>query len=144
MPQLSPEVKHHILQHYSSRDPARSFVSLARLHNIAGGERTLRRWHQQWDGTVQSLQRKQGSGRPRTLSRAEVNRHVRTPIRSANRAHRAISYTTLLPDVQLKTGKNVTLRTLQRYGKEELKANQKHTKKRTADESKCTDTTEKR
>jgi hypothetical protein len=47
-----------------------------------------------------------------------------------------VHYTTLLPAVRAKTGKELSLRTLRRYGKEQLGAKQKRSKKRTADESK--------
>jgi hypothetical protein len=73
----------------------------------------------------------------RALSRAEVSRHVRAPILAANHKHSAVSYAQLLPEVQRKTGKALSVRTLRRYGKEELGARAKHTKKRTADESEC-------
>jgi hypothetical protein len=63
---------------------------------------------------------------------------VRAPILAANRAHRAIHYTELLPAVRQKTGTEVSLRSLQRYGKEEHGAKQKRGKKRTAEESECT------
>jgi hypothetical protein len=71
------------------------------------------------------------------LTRAEVSRHIRAPILAANRAHRAVSYTRLLPEVQRKTRKQISIQTLRRYGKQELGVKQKHTKKRTADESEC-------
>lgn len=138
MPHLSAEAKHHILLEYAPRDTTRSFAALARRHAIAGGAGVVRHWHDRWDGTPVSLQRKEGTGRVPLLSRAEVSRHVRAPILTANRAHRAISYTDLLPEVQRKTGKQLSLRTLQRTGKEELGARSKHTKKRTADESEHT------
>lgn len=85
----------------------------------------LRGWLQRWDGSAASLERKQGSGRARVLSAAQVSRHVRAPLLAANRAHRAIHYTDLLPSVRQKTGKQLSLRSLQRYGKEELGAKQK-------------------
>ena len=97
----------------------------------------LQRWHAQWDGTAASLKEGKSSGRPRVLNRAQVSRHVRAPILAANRAHRAIHYSELLPTVRQKTGAEVSLRSLQRYGKEELGARDKHSKKRTADESEC-------
>jgi len=137
MSHLSAEAKHHILLEYAAHDTTRSFAALARRHGIKGGWRVLQRWHQRWDGTPASLQEQPRSGRPRVLSRAQISRHVRAPILAANRAHRAISYTQLLPDVRQKTGIDVSLRSLQRYGKEELGARDKHTKKRTADESEC-------
>jgi hypothetical protein len=129
---------HHILLEYAAHDTTRSFAALATRHAIKGGWRTVQRWHSRWNGTALSLQRKAGTGKTPLLSRAEISRHVRAPILAANRAHRAISYTKLLPDVKRKTGKAIALRTLQQYGKQELGARDKHTKKRTADESEHT------
>ena len=74
------------------------------------------------------------------MSKKEVAQHVRTPILRANRAHKAVHYSKLLPGVRQRTGKEVSLRTLQRYGKEELGAKQRKGRKRTADESECTHT----
>jgi transposase len=142
MPHITAEAKHHILLEYQPRSTTHSFAALARKHNIAGGESTVRRWHQRWNGSAASLQEKKRSGRPRLLSRAQVSRYVRAPILAANRAHRAIHYSTLLPSVQAKSHTQVSLRSLQRYGQQELGVKQKHSKKRTADESECTDTRE--
>jgi hypothetical protein len=100
----------------------------------------VQRWHERWDGAATSLQRKAGGGRPRALSRKEVQQHVRAPILRANRAHRAVHYPSLLSSVCEKTGKIVSPRTLRRYGHEELGARQRRGKKRAADESECTHT----
>ena len=137
MPHLRAETKHAILLEYTPRSPSHSFVALAQRHGIAGGAKVLQRWHARWDGTAASLQEGKSSGRARALSGAEVSRHVRAPILAANRAHRAIHYTELLPRVQAATGKQLSLRSLQRYGEKELEARDKRTKKRTADESEC-------
>jgi hypothetical protein len=95
----------------------------------------VQQWHQRWDGSAASLQDKQRSGRPRKLSSRQVQQHVRKPILAANRKHRPISYTQLLPSVQAATGSQLSLPTLRRYGKEELRIKSKATKKRTAVES---------
>jgi hypothetical protein len=142
MPHLSADVKHTILLEYQPRSPTHSFVALAQRHGIAGGEWMVRNWHSRWDGTSQSLEERPRTGRPRILSRAQISRHIRAPILAANRAHRAIHYTTLLPTVRQKTGGTISLRTLQRYGKQELHVKDKHSKKRTAQESECTHTYE--
>jgi hypothetical protein len=140
MPHLGAEAKHHILLEYSPRDSTRSFAALARRHAVRGGARLLRLWHRRWDGTPATLERKAGSGGARVLSRAQVQRHIATPIRAANRAHCAIhsDYTDLLPPsrVRAATATQVSLRTVRRYGEEELAAKQKRGKKRTAQESK--------
>ena len=136
MSHLSAITKHHILLEYSPDRASQSFAALALRHGVAGGARTVQRWHEQWTGDAASMERKKGTGRARTLTPAEVSRHVRAPILAANRAHRAIHYTDLLPSVQQISGKEVALRTLQRYGHDELDARNKTTKKRTAAESK--------
>lgn len=135
MPQLSVDTKHHILLEYAADDDTRSFAALALRHGVKGGARVVRRWHRSWNGTPASLQRKAGSGKARILSKAQVTRYVRQPLLAANRAHRSVHYTQLLPIVRQKTGKKLSIQTLRRYGKQELGAKEKHTKKRTADES---------
>jgi hypothetical protein len=135
MREFTPQHKHNILTHYRAGVRGAGFDALARRFAVKGGGSLVRSWHTRWDGTPASLQEQPRSGRPRILSRAEVSRHVRAPILAANRAHRAIHYTTLLPEVKAKTGKDVSVRTLRRIGKEELEAKQKRSKKRTADES---------
>ena len=140
MSQLSAETKHHILLEYSPRSTDHSFAALAARHSIGGGADVVRHWHIRWDGTAASLERREGSGRPRTLRSRQVQQHVRAPIQRANRAHKAVHYTDLLAKVRQRTGTEVSLQTLRRYGKKELGAKQKHTRKRTADESECTHT----
>ena len=137
MSHLSADTKHHILLEYAAGDAARSFDALAERHSVKGGRDVVRRWHQKWNGTPASLQRKAGSGKKRILSSAQVSRHVRVPLLAANRAHRSVHYTQLLPTVRQKTGKQLSIQTLRRYGKEQLGAKEKHTKKRTAQECKC-------
>ena len=134
MQHLSAETKHHILLEYCPRERGRGFKALAARHNIKGGATLISTWHRRWDGTPQSLEEGARSGRPRALSSAQVRRHVAAPIRNANRAARVVSYTELLPQVQSATHTEISLRTLQHYGKEELHATAKHGKKRTSDE----------
>jgi hypothetical protein len=70
------------------------------------------------------------------LNSREVKQYVRVPILRANRAHKAVHYTSLLPAVQRNTGKQLSIQTLRRYGKQEIGVKQRRGKKRTADESK--------
>lgn len=140
MPLFTPELKHHILQQHSTNPDECSFAALAQRYGVKGGRKVVRDWWLAWDGTSASLQRKEGSGKQPLLSTAQIRRHIATPIRAANRAHRAISYTSLLPQVQAATGKQLSLRTLQDYGKKELGGKQASTRKRTAHESEYTAT----
>lgn len=137
MKQLSPSTKHSILLEYRPYSTTHSFAALARRHGVAGGGEVVRRWHQRWDGSAASLQRRKGGGRPRSLSSRQVQQHVRAPILAANRAHKSLHYTKLLPAVRRKTGNDLSIQTLRRYGKEELGAKQRRGKKRTAEESEC-------
>jgi transposase len=122
MPHLSAEAKHHILLEYAPHCSDRSFAALAQRHAIRGGKQTVQQWHSRWDGTAHSLERREGSGRQRSLSSRQVQQYVRAPILRANRAHRAVHYTELVDSVREKTGTDVSVRTLRRYGKEELGA----------------------
>ena len=135
MPHLTPKAKHHILLALPSRPRTTDFVKLAQLHGVKGGRKVVREWWLRWDGTSQSLERREGSGRPRLLTAQEVHRHIRTPILAANRSHRAIHYPDIHQGVQDKTGKKVSIQTVRRYGEGEARAKQKHSKKRTASES---------
>jgi transposase len=136
MQHLSAEAKHHILLEYAPRSTTHSFAALARRHAVRGGARTLQRWHSRWNRTPHSLQEGERAGRPHALSRAQVSRHVRAPILAANRAHRSVRYPQLLDSVREKTGTQVSLRTLRRYG-QEMGATMKRGKKRTAEEREC-------
>jgi transposase len=137
---FSPKLKQHILTLYTPHSRERSFAALARQYGVAGGESTVRRWHRQWDGTERSLQPKPKPGRPRLLSKRQLARHVQLPIKNKNRAHAAVHYPDLLQPVREKTGAQISLRTLQRYGKERLHAKSKHATKRTVDECECAHT----
>lgn len=144
MTHLTAEAKHAILLEYAPHSPARSFAALARRHSVKGGRQVLQRWHERWNGTPQSLKEESRSGRPRKLSRGEVQRHVAGPILRANRSHAAVHYPAVAEEVREKTGKNIGLRTVQRYGKEELGARQTRGKKRTAEERQYTHASERR
>jgi transposase len=136
MPQLTANQKHDILMIYESKDTHKSFESLAHQYNIKGGNRVIQRWYRQWDGTAASLERKSGSGRPKLLSSTEVEQCIHLPIRNKNRGHTPVHYPQIQDAIKQKTGKQISLRTIQHYGRTEVGVRQKRTVKRTADESK--------
>ena len=137
MSHLTPELKHEILKEYLPHSRDNSFLALAGRHNIKGGKGTIQRWYARWDGTPSSLRQRAGAGRHRLLSAAQLRDTIALPIRNRNRAHHAVHYTELLPTVRDRTGTSVSLRTIQRYGKEIVRARDKSTRSRTAGESKC-------
>jgi hypothetical protein len=136
MPHLTPNQKHNILTLYSSDTNTHTMESLAHQYNIKGGKQQIWKWYRQWNGTPQSLERKRGSGRPTILTPQQVNDYIRTPIRNKNRSSKPIHYTQLHTSIKQKTGRQISLRTVQNYGKEKLGVKQKRTKKRTAQERK--------
>jgi hypothetical protein len=75
-------------------------------------------------------------GRPSILQPAEIKQHIGTTVRSYNRQHQSVHYPDLLTPVREATGTSLSLRTLQRYGKETLHIKNKRTKKRTQRERK--------
>ncbi len=138
MHHLTPQQKHDILKLYSPYDHTRSFAALSQQYNIKGGERVIRNWYHQWTGSPKSLERKRGSGRHKLLTSQQVKDLIQIPIRNKNRSFKPVHYPQLHSSIQQKTGKQMTLRTVQKIGKEELGVKQKRTKKRTAQERKQT------
>jgi transposase len=133
---FTPQLKHHILTQYRANDRDWSFQSLAVTYGIKGGKSTIKKWHQQWNGTPQSLERKVGSGRPSLLTNTQVYKYISQPIIKKNRQHKPIHYTKLLPSIQSKTGHpDISLRTVQRIGKQ-LQIKKTRGIKRCAEESK--------
>jgi transposase len=126
-----PEWKHFILTQYRPRQHGSGFDALARRYGVVGGGRTIKDWYDRWDGMVESLRRKAGAGRPRQLSSSEVQQYIIAPIREKNRRSHAVRYTDLLQPLQQKTGKKVSLRTIQRYGKKSGGIKSKRTIKKT-------------
>ena len=134
MSHLTPNFKHDILKQYLPHSRDNSFAALARRYNINGGKGTIQRWYARWNGSPGSLEQRAGAGRPRLLSAAQIRDTIALPIRNRNRAHRAIHYTELLPTVRERTGTTVSLPTIQRYGKEIVRARDRSTRSRTAAE----------
>jgi transposase len=126
-----PELKHFILTQYQYKRHGSGFDALAQRYGIAGGGRTVKDWYDRWDGTIESLKRKPGAGRPRLLGEEEVTQHITTPIRKKNRQSQPVHYRDVLQPLRENTGKRVSLRTVQRYGKENEGMNLKRTIKKT-------------
>jgi transposase-like protein len=138
-PHYSDEFKQEVLSHHHEGQRGSGFGALARRFQVAGGKRTISRWFNQWDGTIASLQAHQTVGRPAILQPAEIQQHIGTAVRSHNRHHRSIHYTDLLAPVRAATHTSLSLRTLQRYGKQTLQIKNKSAKKRTERECKSID-----
>ena len=134
MTKFTPRFKQEVLRQYVAGDHGHSFDALARRFHIPGGRRAVSSWHRQWNGTPLSLERKPGSGRRALLTPTQVARLIVKPIRRCNRNHVAVEYPQLLESVEQELGHPVSLRTLQRYGREEGKVHCESTIPRTPEE----------
>ena len=138
MTSYTPEVKQLILSQYSSSDATRSFRALSHQYGMEPSGGTISRWYSDWDGTIESLQHKQGAGRPRILTRSEVTKYIQQPVAKANRSNTAIDYNEIHTRVEEKTGQELSLRTVQRYGKEDAGIKSQSTHAVTVDERQYT------
>ena len=136
MSEYSPKLKHKILSLYSPHQRGSGFDALAARFLIDGGGRTVQRWHERWNGTVESLQHKQGAGRPPLLSSEETKEHITDVVRAANQHRDPIHYPAIHSSAAADTDKQVSLRTIQRYGKEKEGITSSHTTLKTPYECK--------
>ena len=127
MTKYTSHFKHNILTEYRRGNRKHSFSALAVAYGIKGGKQAIHYWHKQWDGTPESLERKWGGGRAPLLTPAQVQKHIITPIRKRNKKHMAISYPEMIESVEHHVGKKISLRSLQRYGKEQGGVREKST-----------------
>lgn len=126
----TPQFKHHVLTTYVESRPRPSLRSLARRFNIKGGDKCIRSWLSDWDGTVQSLERKAGQGRHRILNTTQVKQLITTPIITSNRLPEPIHYQSLYHTIPRKMHRQISPRTIRRYGHDEGRINIKRTIKR--------------
>jgi transposase-like protein len=118
MTRYTPAFKHAVLREYCAGNRSHSFRALARRFKVHGGKSTISAWYRLWNGTPHSLERRHGSGRKASLTREQVGRLIVKPIRRCNRNHVAVEYHDLQEAVEEKVTHPVSLRTIQRYGKE--------------------------
>jgi transposase-like protein len=130
------EEKHRILLEYHSNVRGRGFASLAKRFGIQGGKAVIYRWYQQWRQDISSLQTRKRSGRRRVLTPAEVTAYITTPLKRKNRKSTAIHYTDIHTSIKQRTGKEVSIQSVRRYGHRDLKAKEKKCQKRTSRECK--------
>jgi transposase len=132
----STDYKLRVVRYYIDRLPDISYSAVAKLFGIPGGKGTVQRWHHQYDGSTSSLESKSRSGRPPLLTATLINKYIRDPITQANREPRPITYNQVHSRIKSRTKKNVSLRTVQRYGHERVGIKMKKTIIRTPKECK--------
>lgn len=132
--------KHRILTQYRLRERGAGFASLAKNFSIQGGERTIRRWYAQWDGTPSSLKQQPRSGRPPILTQREIKSTNTLQHQSgeATENRRLYIILTFMQRYKRKLGRRCRLEQFKVMGRKTLQAKKKSTNKRTHSESKLT------
>ncbi|CAF4805557.1 unnamed protein product, partial [Rotaria sp. Silwood2] len=87
------------------------------------GHMLIKRWYRQWDGTVQSLNRKSRNGRPRTLSKEEVKHYKLDFVKIMNSQYKSVNYRMVKSHVETSLNRTEPLSNIQRYGKKNVALN---------------------
>jgi len=132
--EVSIDQKQQILQEYQPGVRGKGFKALAKRHSINGGHTIIRKWYKKWDGTKESLEKESGGDRRSILTEKEKKKEILGYVTKKARKD-AVNYREVLEHVQLKTGKNIKLRTVQKIGKN-LDVRSKRTKRKTPTEGK--------
>lgn len=138
MGKYSPNFKQNILTQYAPNQHQNGFHSLATRYKIPGGASTIKRWYDRWNGSIESLNRKASSGRKPILNTQQIKQYIGNIVKKKNQNHQHINYYTIQQQIKQKTNKSISLRTVQRYGKEKLGIKKRRTKKYMNRECKCT------
>ena len=132
----SKDFKERVVKYYHDHRSSFSFTDVAKLFGVAGGRMTVSRWYKQFLSYKKQVKTKERTGRPTLWSRAQMNKFITRKIKSKNRLHEPIHYTTLQQEMKEESEGKLSLRTIQRYGKEKLGIKNKPTITRTAQEYK--------
>ena|ERR1044071_6332814 len=131
---VSVERKQEILKKYRPKVRGKGFKSLAKQYEIKGGPKTIRKWYQKWDGTKESLKKESGGDRRSILSEKEKKTLISGFINKRAKKD-AADYREVHENIESKTGKKISVKSVRRLGKE-LGATSKKTKRKTPNEGK--------
>src|SRR5689334_5595584 len=126
--------KQHVLQHYQPGVRGSGARAVAQKFDLPNHKVVLN-WAAVWDGTSDSLERKEGSGRKRKLTPEESKAHIEQFVVKRNRRGIATTYKEVKEEVEAKTGKDISARTVRRLGREEHKLTSKMVTRKLAIES---------
>ena len=123
----SAEYKHAVLQHYKEKTRGSGFLALAKRFDIKGGKEVVRGWFARWNGRVESLGRRTGSGRPQILTQSEKKTHILKFVERMNKKGEPVDYPAVLVNVREKTNKQISLSQLRHIGRHEFNLRWKKT-----------------
>lgn len=113
----TPQQIQSILEEYEPRVRGKGIRALAKKHKVQGGHNLIKYWLSKWDGTVESLETVSGGDRRSILTNREKNKYVDRYITRRSKKD-AVQYPEVKVHIENKTGKNISLPTVQRIGHE--------------------------
>jgi hypothetical protein len=133
----SDDVKKLILNEYKSSKRKTSLRQLEKHYKIGcGNGATIRYWLLQSKHNKSKLKVKENKKRPRILTKHEINIYVKQKIDKCNVNSEPINYVSLYRELPTKIKRKISLRSIQRYGKNILHAKPKQVVTRTLHECK--------
>ena len=112
--QHSPHLMQTILQEYKKGIRGHGFQALASKYNIKGGAQLVSYWYSKWDGTENSLKKQSGGDKRSLLIPKEKKRHIDDFVAKRSKVE-AVNYSEVKDNVEKKTRKAPSLRTVQRW-----------------------------
>lgn len=123
--------RERVASYYHAHLASTSLRSVSRLFDLKGTGNTVKRWYHIWLKKNHEIKNKPKKGRTPILTRSQIDKYIARPIKEKNKKAEPVNYRMLLPQVRAKTKTQISLRTLQKYGKEKKGIKWKTVKKRT-------------
>jgi hypothetical protein len=112
----TPHFMHTVLQQYTRGVRGYGFAALAKKNSIKGGRQLVSYWYKKWDGTESSLSKQSGGDKRSILTPKEKKKHIGDYVEKRSKVE-AATYSEVKKNVERKTKKVPSLRTVQRLGK---------------------------
>ena len=109
----TPQQIQSILEEHEPRVRGKGIRALAKKHKVQGGHNLIKYWLSKWDGTVESLETVSGGDHRSILTNQEKNKYVDRYITRRSKKG-AVQYPEVKVHIENKTGKNISLPTVQR------------------------------
>jgi hypothetical protein len=107
-----------VLEEYRRRISGSGFKSLAKRCKIKGGHKLIMSWYRRLDGTVDSLNSKSRGHRARAMTQQEITDYILEFVKSMNEKRAHVNYRMVQANVKSTLKRDVSIRTIRRYGKE--------------------------
>lgn len=114
--EYTPHFMHTVLQQYARGVRGYGFAALAKKNSIKGGGQLVSYWYKKWDGTESSLTKQSGGDVRSILTPKEKKKHIGEFVAKRSKVE-AATYPEVKKNVERKTKKAPSLRTVQRLGK---------------------------